>query len=45
MDASATQIEESIVATTMLKFAPAALNWYGTATELLKELGDQVGRT
>ncbi len=42
-DASATQIEESIVATTMLKFAPAALNWYGTATELLKELGERAG--
>jgi hypothetical protein len=43
-DASATQIEDSVLASAMLERAPKTLNWWGTATELLKELGDQVGK-
>jgi hypothetical protein len=43
-DASATQIEDSVLASAMLERAPKTLNWWGTATELLKELGDRVGK-
>ena len=46
-DATATQIEESALATAMLETAPArgaVLNWIGTATDLLATLSERVGK-
>ena len=44
-DATATQIEDSLLATAMLETGHKAdLNWYGTATELLEELGNVAGK-
>jgi hypothetical protein len=45
-DATATQIEDSLLATTMLgTVRKGVLNWYGTATEFLDELGKQAGKS
>ena len=44
-DATATQIEDSALATAMLETARKdVLNWIGTPTELLEELGRIVGK-
>ena len=43
-DATAAQIEDSMIASAMLERTPETVNWWGTPTELLKELGDQVGQ-
>jgi hypothetical protein len=43
-DATAAQIESSLIATALLERTPDASDWRGTGTELLKELSDQVGK-
>ena len=46
-DASATQIEDSVLATAMLTtvYVPTSgLNWCGTATELLEQVGRLAGK-
>jgi hypothetical protein len=42
--ATATQLDQSVLATAMLEGVPATLNWCGTASALLTELGDLVGK-
>ena len=43
-EATATQIEESSLATAILKRAYHGMHWRGTASELLEELNEMVGR-
>jgi hypothetical protein len=44
LSATSAQIEESLVATALLQGGPEVVNWYGTATELLEELSNMVGK-
>ncbi len=43
-EATATQIEESSVATALLEGARYGIKWRGTATQLLEELNEMVGK-
>jgi hypothetical protein len=46
-DANATQIEDSVLATAMLatvRGPDSVLNWFGTATDLLEEIGKAAGK-
>jgi hypothetical protein len=43
-DATAAQIEDSVIATALLERALKTLDWRGSATDLLNELRDQLGK-
>ena len=43
-DAAAAQIEDSVLAAFMIEHPPEIKYWHGSATELLKQLGDHAGK-